>query len=153
MLIWTYTIINYMCHPSAWFPHPCTWICVCNHASHAHMWTHMLMDTSAIWKYNFALFICKGDLFLSRLSTDREIIHSRGYIQLHSNLQLCMLSGEKILTHCVLLHFLPLNYTTVVPFSQGVDTINASISHVKDRIPAAGPQWLKTNVTAKLIKF
>lgn len=35
----------------------------------------------------------------------REIIHSRGYIQLRSNLQLRMLSGEKILTHCVLLHF------------------------------------------------
>lgn len=96
----------------------------------------MLIDTAAI-KCDFALFICKGELFLSQLSTDREIIRCRGYIQLHSNLQLCMLSGEKILTHCVLLHFLPLNYTRVVPFSQGVDIINTSISHVKDRFTAA----------------
>lgn len=52
---------------------------------------------------------------------------------MHSNLQLCMLSGEQILTHCVRLQFPFLNYTTVVLFSQGVDMIHTSISHVNDR--------------------
>lgn len=56
-------------------------------------------------------------------------------------------------THCVLLHFLPLNYTREVPFTPEVDMINMSISLVKDRLNAACHMNLAANLTTELIKF
>ncbi len=121
---------------SSW--HFCVYMCVnvcervcVNHVSHVSIWMYFLIVVacwSATCQCNFALIVCREELFLSQLSTDREIIHCREYILLHSNLQLCMLFGEHILTHCVPLHSPPLNYTRVVPFSQGLDMINTSIS-------------------------
>lgn len=92
-----------------------------------------------------AVFICKGELFLSQLFTDGEIIHCRGYILLHSNLQLCMLSAEQVslsVSSCI-----SLLQTTLETF-----LLHEEWTPLTHQLAVSTVDLLKTNSAARFIK-